>query len=78
MPAEIEVAISELQSRLAERSPDLVSSLVSLATTYRWLYYVERLARIVEAWDEITEDVLNSMLRWIEAFKKLEIAYQQQ
>lgn len=76
--AEVNAAISDLQSRLSTKAPDIACSLLSSARIYRWLYYVERVARIVECWREMTNDLLDSMLRWIKAFNRLEFVAQQQ
>lgn len=70
--SDINTGISNLESRLRIVSPELSSSLMPLEQIYRQLYYVERLARIVEAFSVITDDLLDSMLKWIGTFQQIE------
>lgn len=72
---EMNGAISSLQSHLALRAPGIASELLPLlpsADIYRWLYYIERVCRIVEAHIKITDGLLDTILRWIGAFNRYE------
>ncbi|MFH1932394.1 MAG: phosphotransferase [Pseudomonadota bacterium] len=67
---EINEAISSLQSHLAPKAPKLAMSLLSLAETYRRLYYVERVRMLLER--KPTNKLLNVILRSIDVFNRYE------
>lgn len=66
---EIREALPTFLSRLAEKDPDISSSLMHLEDTYRWIFYIEQICQEVER--EMTDtnlDILDFILRYINAF----------
>jgi len=73
---EIEEAISSLQSRLASKAPGIARTLCLSAQMYRWLYYVERILVLLDR--ELSDKVLDVILRSIEVFNRYEEAMAKQ
>ena len=69
---EIREAVSSLQSSLTARAPDLASTLVPMAQTYRWLYYLERVQVLLER--ELSNSQLDVILRSMRVFNRYEEA----
>ena len=69
--SELDSAISSLQSSLTLSAPSIANELLLSSEFYRWLYYIERVCRIVEV-HEMSDRMLDNILRWIEAFNRYE------
>lgn len=74
--AEIKAAISSLQSSLETDAPDLACDLLSSATYYRHLYYLERIKMLLER--DLDDHILNVVIHSIEIFNGYEEATGQQ
>ena len=72
LTSEISEAISSLQSRLTSKAPSIASSLCSLAGVYCRLYTLERVLALLER--ELSDDLLDVILRSIEVFARYEKA----
>jgi thiamine kinase-like enzyme len=70
--SEIDEAIVSLQSRLALRAPEVAKALPSLAQTYRWLFYFERIQMLLER--DPGDSLLKTILRSIDVFNRHEEA----
>jgi hypothetical protein len=70
--SEINEAISSLQSRIRSQAPDIAETLSSLTPVYRRLYYLERILVMLER--EMSDDLLDVILRSIQVFKRYEEA----
>jgi hypothetical protein len=70
--SEISEAISSLQSRIRSKAPDIAENLSSLTPMYRRLYYLERILVMLER--EMSDDLLDVILRSIQVFKRYEEA----
>lgn len=67
---EINKAISSLEAHLLQKVPDLGRTLLSLATTYRMLYYLERICMLLER--ELNNKLLSVIVRSIKVFNRYE------
>jgi hypothetical protein len=70
--SEISEAISSLQSRLTAKAPSIASTLCFLAGVYCRLYTLERVLALLER--ELSDDLLDVILRSIEVFARYEKA----
>ena len=64
MPGALQGAISQVQSQVARTvSADhrLLLSLSDAAEVYRWIYYIERVCKVVER-QKMTDDILDSAI----------------
>jgi len=71
---EMKRAILGLESTIATSAPSIARHLTPLSSSarlYRLLYYIERVSRILES-REPSHETLDTILRWIEAFKRYE------
>ena len=63
-------AVLALQTRIAFRNHKITETFIPLFKRYRWLYYIERIALLLER--ELNEKTLNVILKSAEVFKKYE------
>ena len=67
---EINEAILSMQARLDANLPDIAKSLEFFASTYRRLYYIERVSMLLER--ELSNQLLNVVIRSIDMFERYE------
>jgi thiamine kinase-like enzyme len=67
---EINEAILSMQARFYTKFPDIAKSLELFASTYRRLYYIERVCMLLER--ELSNQLLNVVIRSIDMFERYE------
>ena len=69
---EINEAILSMQARLDTKLPDIAKSIELFASTYRKLYYIERICMLLER--DLSNQLLDVVLRSINVFERYEKA----
>ena len=59
-----------MQARLDTKFPDIAKSIELFASTYRRLYYIERVCMLLER--ELSNQLLNVVIRSIDVFERYE------
>jgi hypothetical protein len=68
--SEIKEAIKSMQQKLISKNYEVANHLLTFAEVYRWLYYIERIAMLLER--GLTDKIFDVIFRSIEVFESFE------